>query len=62
VADTSDKKRSDRKRNAISADTGREIEHFAKRNGVSLEEARDLIRQFGEERATVAAANSDPKA
>ena len=63
MANASDKtKRDDRKRNAISADMGREIEHFAKRNRVSIEEVRNLIRQFGDDLATDPGADKDPEA
>ena len=49
-------KRDKRDRDVVSAEAGREIEHFARRNGVSIEEARVLIGQFGDDRATVAVA------
>ena len=46
-----DKKKSGkRKRDPVSADQGCELEYFARRNGVSIEEARGLIGQFGDDR------------
>jgi hypothetical protein len=53
-------KREKRNRNAISADTDSEIERFARRNGVSIEEARDLVRQLGVEFATEVGLDKDP--
>jgi len=44
------KKRNKRDLNAVSADQGCELEYFAARNGVSIEEARGLIGQFGDDR------------
>ena len=50
---TNDKtKRGKRDRNTVNADKGCEIEYFAQRNKVSMEEARVLIGQFGDEFAT----------
>ena len=51
-------KREKRNRNAISVDT--EIERFARRNRVSIEEARDLVRQLGVEFATEVGLDKDP--
>ena len=53
-------KREKRNRNAISADTDSEIEHFARRNRVSIEEARDLVRQLGLEFASEVGMDEEP--
>ena len=47
-----EKKRDKRDRNAADADDGSELKHFAQRNKVSLDEARVLIGQFGDDRPT----------
>jgi hypothetical protein len=50
---TDDKtKRDKRDRNAVSADAGCELEYFARRNGLSMDEARALIGQFGDRTRT----------
>ena len=60
---TNDKtKRGKRDRNAVCADAGREIEYFAQRNEVSLEEARVLIGQFGDKLATDVGVDKDLQA
>jgi hypothetical protein len=50
-----------RDRNAANADNCRELKYFAKRNKVSMDEARALIGQFGDDRPT-ASGNAIPKA
>ena len=47
---TDDKKGGKRHRNPVSTDQGSELEYFARRNGVTIEEARGLIGQFGNDR------------
>jgi hypothetical protein len=59
---TDDKtKRDKRDRNAVSADAGCELQYFAQRNGLSIDEARVLIGQFGD-RGSAASGNKDLKA
>lgn len=46
------KKREKRDRNGANACNGSALKHFAQRNNVSLDEARVLIGQFGDDRLT----------
>jgi|EndMetStandDraft_8_1072994.scaffolds.fasta_scaffold23458_4 hypothetical protein len=46
------RKRDKPERNAADADNASELKHFAQRNKVSLDEARALIGQFGDDRQT----------
>ncbi|RUV30169.1 MAG: DUF3606 domain-containing protein [Mesorhizobium sp.] len=46
-------KRDFRDRNRVSADEDYEVDHFAKSNGITPEQVRDLIRRHGNERATL---------
>jgi hypothetical protein len=50
-------RRDERERRTRSADEACDLEHFAKRNKISMDEARGLIRQFGEHRARAVSGN-----
>jgi hypothetical protein len=60
---TDDKTRRDKRdRWTGSADKTCDLEYFAERNKISMDEARGLIRQLGEDRATAVRGNKDLQA
>jgi hypothetical protein len=55
-------KRDRRDRNKVNADKHCELEYFAQRNKISMDEACGLMRQFGDSRPTVTSRNTNLKA
>jgi Protein of unknown function (DUF3606) len=45
-----------RDRDRVSASEGYEVEHFARKHGISIEQARELIARVGNDRAALDAA------
>jgi len=43
-------KRDYRDRNRVAGDEAYEVQHFAKANGITVEQARELIRKHGNDR------------
>ena len=43
-------------RSRISGDEAYEVEYFARKHGISIDQARDLIKTHGNDRATLDAA------
>lgn len=47
------RKEDNRDRSRVSGSEDYEIRYFADQNGISVEQARDLIRRFGNDRETL---------
>ena len=45
--------RGGRDRSEVSASEGYEVDYFARKHGISADQARELIRRFGNDRATL---------
>jgi len=55
-------KRGAEDRTRVSGSEGYEVSYFAQKHGISTEQARDLIHQFGNDRAKLDAAAEKLKA
>jgi hypothetical protein len=53
--------RGDRDRRTVSASEPYEVEYFARKHGLTMEQARDLIARVGNDRATLDAAAEEMK-